>query len=164
MAGRRYVKRGASPGEIAIYRILAWLAPACNDRFTTLLLPAAITIDPGRGLLVLPRYDGDDLAARWSETDGGALLPVALAGSIAALLEDLAGIDTARVIEDPVLSKIPGLAFDHAAALTRSAGIARQLTRAGLLSADDCARAGKLLAHRQHTPVISTSGTQTVLA
>jgi hypothetical protein len=62
-----------------MYRILGSLTAACNDRFTTLQLPAAITIDPGRGLLVLPGYDGDDLAARWSETDGGALLPAALA-------------------------------------------------------------------------------------
>src|SRR5580693_1763844 len=112
-----------------MYRILASLAPACNDHLATLLLPAAITIDPSRGLLVLPRYNGDDLAARWSETDGGALLATALAASIPAVLEDLARIDTACVTTDPVLSKIPGLAFDHAAALTRSAGIARQLMR-----------------------------------
>jgi hypothetical protein len=42
------------------------------------------------------RYGGDDLAARWSETDGGALLPVALAARIAAIRADLAAIDTAR--------------------------------------------------------------------
>jgi hypothetical protein len=124
-----------------MYRILGSLAAACNDRFTTLQLPAAIRIDPGRGLLVPPRYDGDDLAGRWSETDGGARLPVTLAGTIAAILADLAGIDTAPVTGDPVLSAIPGLVFDHAAALTRSAGIARQLSRAGLLSGEDCARA-----------------------
>jgi len=141
-----------------MYRILASLAPACNHRFTTLQLPAAIRIDPGRRLLVLPRYDGDDLAARWNETDGGALLPLTLAGTIAAILADLAGIDTTPVTDDPVLSKLPGLVFDHAAALTRSAGIARQLTRAGLLSGEDCARAGQLLAHRQHTPMIVNNG------
>jgi len=50
-----------------MYRILGSLAAACNDRFTTLQLPAAIRIDSGRRLLVLPRYDGDDLAARWSD-------------------------------------------------------------------------------------------------
>jgi aminoglycoside phosphotransferase (APT) family kinase protein len=141
-----------------MYRILDFLAPACNDRFTTLLLPAAISIDPGRALLVLPHYDGDNLAARWSETDGGAQLPVTLAASVAALLEDLARIDTACVTEDPVLSTIAGLAFDHAAALTRSAGIARQLTQVGLLSAGDCARAEQLLAYRQHTPMIVNNG------
>jgi hypothetical protein len=37
-----------------MYRVLASLAPACNAHFTTLLLPAAITIDPARRLLVLP--------------------------------------------------------------------------------------------------------------
>jgi aminoglycoside phosphotransferase (APT) family kinase protein len=125
---------------------------------TTLLLPAPITVDPSRGLLVLPHYDGDDLAARWSETDGGALLATALAAGIAAVLEDLAGIDTACVTEDPVLSKIPGIAFDYAAARTRSAGIARQLTRAGLLSREDCARAEQLLGHHQHTPMIFNNG------
>ena len=41
---------------------------------------------------------------------------------------------------DPVLSEIPGLVFDHAAALIRSAGIARRLTRAGLLSREACAQ------------------------
>jgi hypothetical protein len=158
VAVRTHTKLHAGSGEIAIYRILDSLAPACNDRFTTLLLPAAITIDPGRKLLVLPRYDGEDLAARWSEADGGALLPVSLAASIAAILEDLAGIDPAWLTEDPVLSAIPGLAFDHAAALTRSAGIARQLTRAGLLSRQDCARAGRLLAYRQHTAMIVSNG------
>jgi len=141
-----------------MYRILASLAAACNDRFTTLELPAAIRIDPGRRLLVLPRYDGDDLAARWSETDGGARLPAALAGTIAAILADLAGIDTTPVTDDPVLSAIGGLVFDHAAALTRSAGIARRLTGAGLLSGEDCARAGRLLAYRQHTPMIVNNG------
>jgi hypothetical protein len=158
VAGRTHTKAGAGPGEIAMYRILASLAPACNDRFTTLLLPAAITIDPARGRLILPHYDGDDLAARWSETDGGALLRAALAASIAAVVEDLAGIDTTLVTADPVLSKIPGLVFDHAAALTRSAGIARRIARAGLLSRENCARAEQLLAHRQHTPMIVNNG------
>jgi aminoglycoside phosphotransferase (APT) family kinase protein len=143
---------------MAMYRILGSLAAACNDRFTTLQLPTAITIDPGRGLLVLPRYDGDDLAGRWSETDGGALLPVTLADTIAAILADLAGIDTTPVTDDPALSAIGGLVFDHAAALTRSGGIARQLTRAGLLSGEDCARAEQLLAYRQHTPMIVNNG------
>jgi hypothetical protein len=119
---------------MAMYRILASLAPACNDRFTTLMLPTAITIDAGQGLLVLPHYDGDDLAARWSESDGGAMLPTALAASIAAVVQDLAGIDSACVTEDLLLSTIPGLAFDYAAALTRSAGLARELKRAGLPS------------------------------
>jgi hypothetical protein len=129
-----HTKVGAGPGEIAMYRILASLAAACNDTFTTLLLPTAITIDPGRGALILPHYHGDDLAARWNETDGGALLGTGLAASIAAVVEDLARIDTAPVTTDPALSAIPGLVFDHAAALTRSAAIARKLTRAGLLS------------------------------
>jgi aminoglycoside phosphotransferase (APT) family kinase protein len=141
-----------------MYRILGSLAAACNDTLTTLQLPAAIRIDPGRRLLVLPRYDGDDLAARWSETDGGARLPVTLADTIAAILADLARIDTTPVTDDPVLSTIPGLVFDHAAALTRSAGIARQLTRAGLLSGEDCARAEQLMAYRQHTPMIVNNG------
>jgi len=141
-----------------MYRILGSLAAACNDRFTTLQLPAAIRIDPGRRLLVLPRYDGDDLAARWSETDGGARLPATLADTIAAILADLAGIDTTPVTDDPVLSAIPGLVFHRAAALTRSAGIARRLTRAGLLSGEDCARAEQLIAHRQHTPMIVNNG------
>jgi hypothetical protein len=141
-----------------MYRILASLAPACNGSFTTLVLPDPITIDPGRGLLVLPRYEGDDLAARWSESDGGALLPTTLAASIAAVVEDLASIETAYVTEDPVLSAVPGLAFDYATALTRSAGIARQLRRAGLLSREDCARAEQLLAHRQRTSMIVNNG------
>ena len=158
MAGRTHTKPGAGPGEIALYRIFASLAPACNDRFTTLVLPTAITIDPGRGLLVLPHYDGEDLAARWSETDGGALLGPGLAARIPAILDDLADIDTACVTTDPVLSKIPGLAFDHTAALTRSAGIARRLMHAGLLSQEDCARAERLLAHQQHTPMIVNNG------
>jgi hypothetical protein len=158
VVGRIYTKRRAGPGEIAMYRILSSLAPACNDRFAALQLPAAIRIDPGRRLLVLPRYDGDDLAARWSETNGGALLPVTLADTVAAILEDLGRIDTTPVIEDPVLSKLPGLVFDHAAALTRSAGIARQLTRAGLLAGEYCARAERLLARRQHTPMIVNNG------
>jgi aminoglycoside phosphotransferase (APT) family kinase protein len=62
------------------------------------------------------------------------------------------------VTEDPVLSAIGGLVFDHAAALTRSAGIARRLTRAGLLSREDCARAEQLMAYRQHTPMIVNNG------
>jgi hypothetical protein len=141
-----------------MYRVLASLAPVHNDNFAALLLPTAITLDPGRGLLVLPRYDGEDLAARWDETDGGALLGIGLAASIPAVIEDLARIDTACVTTDPVLSTIPGLAFDHAAALTRSAGIARKLMRAGLLSREDCARAERLLAHEQHTPMIVNNG------
>jgi aminoglycoside phosphotransferase (APT) family kinase protein len=140
-----------------MYRILGSLAAACNDR-TTLQLPAAIRIDPGRRLLVLPRYDGDELAARWSETDGGARLPVTLTDTIAAILADLAGINTTPVTDDPVLSAIPGLVFDHAAAFTRSAGIARNLARAGLLSGQDCARAERLVAYRQHTPMIVNNG------
>jgi hypothetical protein len=110
-----------------MYRVLASLATACNDRFTALLLPSAITIDPTRGLLVLPHYDGEDLDARWSEADGGALLGTGLAAVIPAVLEDLARIDTCRVTSDPVLAHIPGLVFDHVAALTRSAGIASRL-------------------------------------
>jgi aminoglycoside phosphotransferase (APT) family kinase protein len=141
-----------------MYRVLASLAPACNDHFTTLLLPAAITIDPARGLLVLPHYDGEDLAARWNETDGGALLGPGLAAAIPAVLEDLARINTATVTTDPVLSAIPGLVFDHDAALIRSAGIGRQLTRAGLLTREDCAQAERLLAHQQHTPKIVNNG------
>ena len=158
VAGRTYTKLGAGPGEIAMYRILASLAPLHNDHFAALLLPTPITIDPGRGLLVLPHYDGEDLAARWNETDGGSLLSTGLAASIPAVLGDLARIDTACVTTDPVLSKIPGLAFDHAAALTRSAGIARRLMRAGLLSREDCAKAERLLAHQQHTPMIVNNG------
>jgi hypothetical protein len=158
VAGRTHTKRRAGPGEIAMYRILGSLAAACNDTFTTLQLPAAIQIDPGRKLLVLPRYDGDDLAGRWSETDGGARLPVTLADAIATILADLAGIGITPVTEDPVLSTIPGLVFDHAAALTRSGGLARQLTQAGLLSREDCTRAEQLLAYRQHTPMIVNNG------
>jgi hypothetical protein len=141
-----------------MYRVLASLAPACNDNFTALLLPAAITIDPARRLLVLPHYDGEDLGARWNETDGGALLGPGLAAAIPAVLEDLARIDTAYVSTDPVLSEIPGLIFDHDAALTRSAGIARQLTHAGLLTGDQCSRAERLLAHQQHTPMMVNNG------
>jgi len=141
-----------------MHRVLASLAAACNDQFTTLLLPAAITIDPARGLLVLPHYDGEDLGARWNETNGGALLGPGLAAAIPAILADLARIDTACVTTDPVLSTIPGLVFDHAAALARSAGIARQLTRASLLTAGQCARAERLLAHRQQTPMIVNNG------
>jgi aminoglycoside phosphotransferase (APT) family kinase protein len=141
-----------------MYQVLASLAPACNDHFTTLLLPAAITIDPARGLLVLPHYNGEDLAACWDETDGGAFLGPALALAIPAILEDLARIDTACVTTDPVLSAIPGLAFGHDAALARSAGIVRQLTRAGLLTREACAQAGRLLAHQQHTPMIVNNG------
>ena len=141
-----------------MYRVLASLAPACNDHFTTLLLPAAITIDPARELLVLPHYDGEDLAARWDESDGGALLGPGLAAAVPAVLEDLARISTATVLTDLALSAIPSLVFDHDAALTRSAGIARQLTRAGLLTRDDCAQAGRLLAHQQHTPMIVNNG------
>ncbi|HEY1003903.1 MAG TPA: hypothetical protein VGD83_30100 [Streptosporangiaceae bacterium] len=62
MAGRTRTKRGAGPGELAMYRVLASLAPACNDRFTALLLPTAITIDPARGLLVLPTTTARTLA------------------------------------------------------------------------------------------------------
>lgn len=122
-----------------MYRILACLAATHNDHSTTLLLPTAITIDPGRGLLVLPRYDGEDLAARWGETDGGALLGFGLAASIPAVLADLACIGTTQVTTDPVLSKIPGLAFDHAAALLgddkSAAGAGRLAGRAVLVSA-----------------------------
>jgi aminoglycoside phosphotransferase (APT) family kinase protein len=141
-----------------MYRVLASLASACNDHFSALLLPAAITVDPARRLLVLPHYDGEDLANRWDETDGGALLGPGLAAAIPAILQDLARIDTACVTTDPVLSKIPGLIFDHDAALTRSAGIARQLTRAGLLTREHCAHAERLLAHHQHTTMIINNG------
>ena len=141
-----------------MYRILASLAPLHNGHFTALLLPTAITIDSARRLLVLPHYDGEDLAARWHESDGGARLSAALATTIPAVLDDLAHIDTACVTTDPVLSKIPGLVFDHIAALTRSADIARRRTRAGLLSPNDCAQAERLLAHRQHTPMIVNNG------
>lgn len=141
-----------------MYQVLASLAPACNARFTTLLLPAAITIDPARRLLVLPHYDGEDLGACWNETDGGALLGPGLAAAITAILQDLARIDTACVTADPVLSAIPGLVFDHDAALARSAGIARQLTRAGLLTREACAHAERLLAHQQHTLMIVNNG------
>jgi hypothetical protein len=158
VAGRTHTKPGAGPGEIGIYRILASLAPVHNDHFTALQLPSAITIDAGRGLLILPYYDGEDLAARWHESDGGASLDTGLAARIPVVLEDLAAIDTAAVTTDPVLSKIPGLGFDHAAALRRSAGIARQLMRAGLLSPDDCARAEQLLAREQQTPMIVNNG------
>jgi aminoglycoside phosphotransferase (APT) family kinase protein len=158
VAGRTHTKRGAGPGEIAMYRVLAFLAPACNDHFTALLLPTAISIDPGRGLLVLPHYEGEDLAARWNESDGGARLGPSLATAIPAVLADLARIDTAGVTADPVLSTIPGLVFDHTAALTRSAGLARQLTRAGLLSPENCAQAERLLAHQQRTPMIVNNG------
>lgn len=126
MAGRTHTKPGAGPGGIGIYRILASLAPARNDHFTALQLPSAITIDAGRGLLILPYYDGEDLAARWHESDDGASPGTGLAARIPVVLQDLAAIDTAAVTTDPVLSKIPGLGFDHAAALRRSAGIARE--------------------------------------
>ena len=158
VAGRTYTKPGAGPGEIGIYRIMATLAPVHNDHFTALLLPSAITIDADRGLLVLPRYDGEDLAARWDETDGGAGLGIDLAARIPAVLEDLARIDTTRITADPALSKIPGIAFDHAVALARSAGIARRLIRVGLLTPGHWARAERLLAHQQHTPVIVNNG------
>jgi hypothetical protein len=141
-----------------MYRVLATLAPACNDTFTTVLLPAAITIDPAQGLLVLPRYQGDDLADRWDESDGGARLGTGLAAAIPRVLADLGRIDTACVTTDPALSDIPGLIFDHTVALARSGGIARTLTHAGLLSADDCARAERLLDHRQQTPMIVNNG------
>jgi aminoglycoside phosphotransferase (APT) family kinase protein len=141
-----------------MYRILASLAPACNDRFTTVLLPAAIIIDPARRLLILPHYDGDDLATRWHESDGGARLGPRLAAAIPAVLADLARIDTTRATTDPVLSQIPGLVFEHTAALARSAGIARNLTRAGLLSPGQCAQAERLLAYHQQTPMIVNNG------
>ena len=158
VAGRTHTKRGAGAGELAMYRVLASLAPACNDRFTALLLPTAITIDPARRLLVLPHYDGEDLGARWSEADGGALLGTGLAAAIPAVLEDLARIDTRCVTSDPLLSQIPGLVFDHAAALSQSAGIANRLTHAGLLSHENCAKAERLLAHQQLTPMIVNNG------
>jgi hypothetical protein len=60
-----------------------------------------------------------------------------LAAAIPAVLEDLARIGTACITTDPVLSNISGLVFDHTAALTRSSGIARRITQAGLLSPDD---------------------------
>ena len=85
-----------------MYRILARLAPACNDHFAALLLPSALTMDADRGLLILPRYEGEDLAARWDETDGGALLGTDLATEIPVILQDLARIDTACVTADPL--------------------------------------------------------------
>lgn len=57
-----------------------------------------------------------------------------------------------------MLSTIPGVVFEHAAALARSADIARRLTYAGLLSHDDCAGAERLLAHRQRTTMIVNNG------
>ena len=57
-----------------MYHVLASLAAACNDHFTMLLLPAAITIDLARRLLILPHDNGEDLGDRWDETDGGAML------------------------------------------------------------------------------------------
>jgi hypothetical protein len=142
-----------------MHGVLACLAPACNDSFTTLLLPAATSIDPARGMLVLPRYEGEDLGSRWREADGGAMLGPGLAAAIPAILADLARIDTGCVTTDPVLSQIPGLVFDHAAALARSAGIARTLTRAGLLTTPgQCARAERLLACRQDTPMMVSNG------
>ncbi len=59
---------------------------------------------------------------------------------------------------DPVLSTIPSLIFDHNAALTRSGGIARQLTRARLLTHVQCAQAERLLAHQQRTSMIVNNG------
>jgi aminoglycoside phosphotransferase (APT) family kinase protein len=86
------------------------------------------------------------------------LLGTGLAAAIPAVLEDLARIDTRCVTSDPVLSQIPGIVFDHAAALTRSAGIANRLTRAGLLSHETRAKAERLLARQQLTPMIVNNG------
>jgi len=44
-----------------MYRVLAALAPACNDQFTALLLPAAITIAPRRAAGSLNRSAGSSL-------------------------------------------------------------------------------------------------------
>jgi hypothetical protein len=56
VAGRTHTKRHAGPGEIAMYRILASLAAACNDRFTTLQLPAGARRF-GQGMFVQPDED-----------------------------------------------------------------------------------------------------------
>lgn len=141
-----------------MYRVLASLTPACNDRFTALQLPTAISIDPARRLLVLPYYVGEDLGTGWSEADGGALLSTGLVAPITAVLEDLAHIDTRRVTSDPVLSQIPGLIFDHATAFTQSVSIVSRLAGAGLLSHEDCVRAERLLAYQQRTPMIVNNG------
>jgi Phosphotransferase enzyme family len=141
-----------------MYQILTSLAPAYNDRFTTLLFPTAIRINSEHGVLVLPHYEGEDPAKGWDESDGGARLDPGLAAAIPALLEDLGYVDTACVTTNPVLSKIPGLVFDHDAALARSRQIARRLTRAGLLTREACARAERLLAHHQRTPMIVNNG------
>jgi hypothetical protein len=158
VAGRTYTKRHAGPGEIAMYRILGALAPACNDRFTTLQLPAATRIDPGRGQLVLPRYDGDDLAARWSEADGGARLPVTLSGSVVAILEDLApyrhraGDRGSGAVGDPRTGLRPFRGPHPVSRHRPPARPGRPALRPGLR------RAGKLLARRQHTLMIVNNG------
>jgi hypothetical protein len=58
----------------------------------------------------------------------------------------------------PGVAEIPGLVFTHDEAVARSSGIARQLTRAGLLTREDCAHAERLLAHQQRTPMIVNNG------
>jgi len=137
-----------------MYRLLASLAPACNDTFTTLLLPAAITIDPAQGLLVLPHYDGDDLAARWHESDGGAMLDTGLAAAIPALLADLARIDTACVTTRPgaLGHPRPGLR-PHRSPVPLGRHRPETHSRRAALPAQ-CARAERLLAHQQHIPMI----------
>ncbi len=52
---------------------------------------------PAWGLLVLPRYAGEDLGTRWSEAESGASLGTGLVAAVPAVLEDLARIDTRRV-------------------------------------------------------------------
>lgn len=141
-----------------MYRVLNTLARRYNQDFTVLSLPTAISVDTDRRVLVLPHYDGDDLAMRWDESDGGASLGINLASTIPAVLEDLARIDPTPVVTDPILSTIPGLVFDHHRAIGRTARIARRLLRGGLVSQRVCANAERVLSHEQRSPMIVNNG------
>ncbi|MGH7666124.1 MAG: hypothetical protein ACREN1_02255 [Candidatus Dormibacteria bacterium] len=158
MGGSTYTKSAVGAGELAVYRLLARLAPRHKHHFAVLQLPVAIAIDVERHRLVLPRYEGEELAQRWHEADGGRSLGVGLAARIAVVLEDLAQIDTVRLTDDPEFMKISAVAFDHAGAHSRSLSISHRLTAAGLLSPQDGMRTERLLEHQQQSPMILNNG------
>lgn len=147
---KQFIKEHVQAGELAVYEVLNQLAPVYNQEFSVLELPTALEIDHEAHRLVLPFYDGEDYATRWSEADGGSGIELSLATEFTQVLGELSKLPTDKLGGDFI--------FDAERSKKYFSGLVDMFHGAGLLNEEEQRAIEEILSIHQSSPIILNNG------
>jgi hypothetical protein len=152
-------EKKAEPGEVSLYsEVLNQIADTYNAKFSTLILPKALSIDADRDVIILPHYEGKTFNERWNESNGGSPLGLELSTEIPHMLYELSLIDATVVTQNSQLRKIPNLVFDHAKYLNGLDSKFKKFLEGSLLDKNDMAKAAEILQQPYSSSPIFNNG------